>query len=167
MKDFKTQALKKDKSLILTQTFEAPVELLFEVWSDCKHLKHWWGPKNWPMDECEIDFQEGGHWRYCLRGPNKEDESWGMAIYHEIKKPVRIVYKDHFTDAGGKILENLPKLIIKVDFVGQNGQTNQIITVDFDSNEERDKIVEMGMTEGMSSSMERLDVYLGKITSAH
>lgn len=159
----KTQVQKEDKKLILTRDFDAPPSVLFDVWSNCKHLKHWWGPKEWPMDECEMDFREGGQWRYCLRGPNKGDESWGLAIYQEISNPDKIVYKDHFTDGDGNVMENMPKLIITVEFIAQNGKTRQINTVDFDTNEERDKIYEMGMAEGMDSSLDRLNQYLAEM----
>lgn len=159
----KTQVKTEERKLILSRDFDAPSELLFEVWSDCKHLKHWWGPKEWPMDECEIDFREGGEWRYCLRGPNEGDESWGKAIYQEINKPEKIVYKDHFTDADGNVVENMPNMLIAVDFSSHKDKARQIITVHFDNNEERDKIVEMGMAEGMDSSLDRVEEYLAEI----
>lgn len=159
----KTEKKLENQKLILTRDFEAQPELMFELWSNCTHLKHWWGPEEWPMEECEMDFREGGQWRYCLRGPNEGDESWGMAVYQQINQPDKIIYSDHFTDADGNIIENMPNMIITVDFVAQNGKTRQITTVDFDTNEERDKIVEMGMAEGMDSSLNRLDQYLADL----
>lgn len=160
MNDLKTKAVKEERKLILTREFNASPELMFEMWSDCRHLKHWWGPKEWPIDECRMDFREGGEWRYCLRGPNEGDESWGKAIYQTIDKPGKIVYRDHFTDAEGNVMEEMPNLTITVEFVSLNGKTRQVNTVSFDTNEERDKIVEMGMAEGMDSSLDRLDEYL-------
>jgi len=153
----------KERQLILSRDFQSSPELLFEVWSDCRHLKNWWGPKEWPMDECTIDFRVGGEWRYCLRGPNEGDESWGKAIYREINKPDNIVYTDHFTDADGDVAENMPNITITVEFSAHNGKTRQLITVDFDTNKDRDKIVEMGMAEGMDSSLDRMDEYLTEI----
>ncbi|MEX2600391.1 MAG: SRPBCC domain-containing protein [Balneolaceae bacterium] len=150
----------KGRELIIERRFDAPPELMFDVWSNCKHLKHWWGPKEWPMDECEMDFRKGGEWRYCLRGPNEGDESWGKAIYQEINKPEKITYKDHFTDSEGNINEDMPWLLITVEFIEHEGQTRQIQTSLFDSAETRKKITEMGFIEGMSSSLERLDEYL-------
>lgn len=150
----------ENRKLILTREFKALPSLLFEVWSSCQHLKHWWGPKEWPMDECKMDFREGGKWRYCLRGPNEGDESWGLAIYQEINKPESIVYKDHFTDAGGNVVPDMPDMIINVEFIELDDKTSQRITVNFDTNKERDKIVEMGMAEGMDSSLDRLEDYL-------
>jgi uncharacterized protein YndB with AHSA1/START domain len=155
----------KERELIITRDFDAPRNLLFEVWSSCEHLKHWWGPNECPMDECEMDFRQGGEWRYCLRGPNKGDESWGKAIYQVIKKPEKIEYKDYFTDSEGNINEEMPWLLITVEFIEHDGLTRQIQTVQFDSAETRKMITEMGFIEGMSSSLDRLEEHLEQVTT--
>ncbi len=49
-----------DRELTFTRTFEAPRELVFDAFSDCKHLHQWWGPRQWPLASCEMDFREGG-----------------------------------------------------------------------------------------------------------
>lgn len=159
----KTDVQTGGKQLILTRNFEAPRALVFEAWSNCKHLKKWWGPKEWPMEECIMDFREGGEWRYCLRGPNEGDESWGKAIYQEINEPEKIVYKDHFTDVEGNINKEMPELIVTVEFQEHDGKTRQIQTALFDTPETREKIVEMGFIEGMNSSLERLEEHLTKL----
>jgi uncharacterized protein YndB with AHSA1/START domain len=153
----------KGRELTIERIFNAPPELMFEMWSDCKHLKHWWGPKEWPMDECKMDFREGGKWHFCLRGPNEGNESWGLAIYKKIDKPAKIVYTDHFSDKDGNINEEMPGMLITVEFHEHEGKTRVASTTLFDTPESRKKIVEMGVIEGMSSSMDRLDEYLGTI----
>lgn len=155
------------RKLLITRDFDAPPALMFEVWSDCKHLKHWWGPKEWPMDECEMDFREGGTWHFSLRGPNEGDESWGIAVYKEIDKPRKIVYQDNFSDKDGNINEEMPGMLVTVEFHDYKGKTRVASTTLFNTPETREKVVEMGVVEGMSSSMERLDEYLEKITSTH
>jgi uncharacterized protein YndB with AHSA1/START domain len=153
----------KGRELTIERIFNAPPELMFEMWSDCKHLKHWWGPKEWPMDECKMDFREGGKWHFCLRGPNEGNESWGLAIYKKIDKPAKIVYTDHFSDKDGNINEEMPGMLITVEFHEHEGKTRVASTTLFDTPESRKKIVEMGVIEGMSSSMDRLDEYLPMI----
>lgn len=153
----------KERKLIISRNFDAPREQVIEAWTSCEHLKHWWGPKEWPMDKCSIDFREGGEWRYCLRGPNEGDESWGKAIYLEINKPSKIVYRDHFTDSEGNVNEEMPELLVTVELINQEGNTRQIQTVLFDSAETRKKIVEMGFIEGTSSTLDRLEEHLVSI----
>lgn len=162
MTNRKTKAETKDNKLILSRVFDAPPGLVFDMWSSCEHLKHWWGPKEWPIDECEMDFKVGGKWRYCLRGPNEGDESWGKAIYQEINRPEKITYKDHFTDSEGTVNEEMPELLVTVEFREREGKTEMVNTTVFDSPETRDKIVEMGAIEGWNSSLDRLEEHLAQ-----
>ena len=150
----------KGNELIITRIFNAPPKLMFEMWSDCKHLKHWWGPKEWPMDECQLDFRVGGEWRYCLRGPNEGDESWGIAVYKEIEKPEKIVYQDNFSDKDGNINKQMPSMVITNKFIEHEGKTKQVSSIIYASPEDLKKVLDMGMIQGMTSSMERLDDYL-------
>lgn len=163
MTNNKTKVETKDRELIMERIFDAPPHLMFEVWSSCEHLKNWWGPKEWPMDECEMDFREGGKWHFCLRGPNEGDESWGLAVYKEIDKPRKIVYQDNFSDKDGNINEEMPGMLITVELFEHEGKTRYVGTTLFDTPETREKVVEMGVVEGMNSSMERLDNYLSNI----
>lgn len=152
-----------DRELILTRDFEAPRELLFTMWSDCKHLKQWWGPKEWPMEECTMDFRVDGSWHYCLRGPGEEDASWGKAIYKKITRPEQIAYRDFFSDEEGGVNEQMPETRISVSFMERNGETRQVQRTLFDSNRTRDELLEMGVVEGMNSSLDRLEAHLESI----
>ncbi len=82
--------------LVLEREFTAPRELVFEMFSDCKHLMHWWGPRGFDLTACEMDFREGGTWLYCMKcvDPNMGDmygiESWGKQVFHEIRRPSSI-----------------------------------------------------------------------------
>ncbi len=153
----------KGRELTIERIFDAPPALMFEMWSSCEHLKHWWGPREWPMEECSLDFRVGGTWHFCLRGPNEGDESWGIAVYKEIERPDRIVYQDNFSDKDGNINEEMPGMLITVEFHEHDGKTRVASTTLFDTPETRQKIMDMGVVEGMSSSMGRLDEYLVKI----
>ncbi|MCF7804528.1 MAG: SRPBCC domain-containing protein [Candidatus Marinimicrobia bacterium] len=163
MSNDKLQVETKGRELVLSRVFDAPKDLLFQMWSSCEHLSRWWGPKEWPMDECTMDFRVGGEWLYCLRGPNEGDESWGKAIYQEIDTPDKLVYKDYFTDSDGAVNNEMPEMRITVEFIAENGQTRMIETTLFDSPETRESVVEMGVVEGMNSSLDRLEERLAEI----
>jgi uncharacterized protein YndB with AHSA1/START domain/uncharacterized membrane protein YphA (DoxX/SURF4 family) len=166
MEDVKTQSKVEGRTITVTRDFSATAQLMFDMWSDCKHLKHWWGPKEWPMDECEMDFREGGEWRYCLRGPNEGDESWGKAIYREINKPDKIVYKDHFTDKHGQVNDELPEPLVTVEFKKIGHKTRQTMSMQLATPEECQKIADMGFVEGMTSSLDRMDDYLPQLKNS-
>lgn len=153
----------KERELIITRTFDAPPQLMFEMWTKCEHLMNWWGPKEWPMNKCNLDLREGGKWYYCMQGPNPGDEACGLGIYKEIRKHDKLVYEDYFTDKDGNINKNMPGMLITVELHDDNGKTRQVSTSLFDTKEQLEQIVQMGVIEGMSSSMDRLDEYLVQV----
>jgi uncharacterized protein YndB with AHSA1/START domain len=67
------------KNLIVTRTFDAPVELVWEVWSNPKHIMQWWGPDGFSSPSAEIDFREGGTSLVCMRAPK---EFGGQDLYN-------------------------------------------------------------------------------------
>ncbi|MEX2362981.1 MAG: SRPBCC domain-containing protein, partial [Balneolaceae bacterium] len=150
----------KETELIISREFDAPRELAFAAFSSCEHLKRWWGPKEWPMKECKLDFKVGGRWHYCLRGPKEGDESWGVGIYREIEKPDKIVWEDYFSDKDGNISEGMPGGIMTAEFIEKNGKTTIISHSKYSEKSDLDKVLEMGMVEGLTSSQDRLEEYL-------
>lgn len=158
-----------DRELVMERIFNAPRELVFEAYSTAEHLKNWWGPKGWTLPFCEVDFRPGGVWFYCMKGPvGSEDgeimESWGKAIYQEIVEPQRIVYKDTFVDSEGNRIEGTPEMLITVEFVQENGKTRLISKTLFESAEQLQQVVEMGVEEGFNQTLDRLEAYLDKIS---
>lgn len=155
-----------DRELIFTRTFDAPRQLVFETFSSCEHLSNWWGPRQWPMAECTLDFREGGVWHYCLRGPNEGDESWGQAVYDEIVEPERIVYTDHFADSDGNVNSEMPAVKTTIQFDRQNGKTTLRVRAQYPSASDLKQVVEMGMIEGMNETLDRLEEHVASLVKS-
>src|SRR5437867_1034411 len=85
-----TSAAPLDESFTLTRTFDAPRELVFKVWTEAEHLKHWWGPKGMTMLVTRLDLRPGGMFHYSMRTSDGR-EMWGRFIFREIVPPERIV----------------------------------------------------------------------------
>ena len=156
-----TNVTTAERTLIMERVFDAPREIVFKVWSECKHLAQWWGPKGWTLPVCEIDFRPGGTWLYCMRGPAGE-ESWGKAVYREIVMPERIVYVDAFADADGNVVEGMPQMLITVEFTELNGKTKITSRTEFASVAELEATLAMGVVEGATETWDRLEEYLAK-----
>lgn len=154
-----------ERELIYQRTFEAPRELVFRAYSSCEHLKHWWGPRSWPMAECTMDFREGGSWHYCLRGPNEGDASWGKAVFEEIVEPKRITYRDFFADEEGNTNSELPTVLTTLEFAEVEGQTRLTGRAVYPSADELETVLEMGMIEGMSETLDRLEEHLAEVVA--
>ncbi|RXZ02826.1 SRPBCC domain-containing protein [Fictibacillus sp. S7] len=154
--------------LIVERIFDAPRTLVFQAFSDPGHLANWWGPKGWQTEIREFDFKPGGVWYYCMKCMDKNQgefygqESCGKAFYEEIAAPERLVYKDTFVDSNGNRMENMPELLITMEFVEQNDKTNVITRTTFATEEALQQVKEMGIIEGVTSQYERLDEFLEK-----
>jgi uncharacterized protein YndB with AHSA1/START domain len=77
--------------LCLTRVIDAPRAAVFEVWTTPEHLAEWWGPTGFTLPECEMDFREGGAFKFLMRAPSGEDH-WLRGVFREIVEPERIVF---------------------------------------------------------------------------
>ncbi len=119
------------RELILERVFNAPRELVFQAFSKAEHLKRWWSTKGWSTPVCEVDFRPGGVWFYCMKCSDESQEeygmeSWGKAVYEDIKEPERIVFIDSFADAEGNIVEEIPLTKMTIMFIEQGGKLNML-----------------------------------------
>jgi uncharacterized protein YndB with AHSA1/START domain len=152
---------KETNELRVERVFNAGRELVFKAWTEAERLQQWFGPKGWTLPVCEIDLRPGGVWRYCMRGPGGE-ESWGRTVYHEVRPPERLVYTDSFADADGNVVENMPEMLITVDFIEEDGKTRIASTTRFASAEALESILSMGVIQGFTETLDRLDEYLAR-----
>ncbi|RJF86845.1 SRPBCC domain-containing protein [Oleomonas cavernae] len=110
-----------DDELLIVRTFDAPVALVFRIWSQAEHMSRWLGPTEFTCTHCELDFRPGGAWRACIIS-QAYGESWMGGQYREIEKNRRIVYSFAWDD--GHAQPGIETLIT-VTFAEQDGKTVQ------------------------------------------
>ncbi len=81
----------------LSRDFNVSRALLFECFSDIKHLVQWWGPKGVTIVKPSLDFRVGGLFHYGMDWGNGAI-MWGRFAFREIKVPERIVFLNSFSD---------------------------------------------------------------------
>jgi uncharacterized protein YndB with AHSA1/START domain len=161
-----TSRVENDRELVLERVFSAPRELVFKMYTEAEHLKHWWGPRGWEVPVCKVDFRPGGVWHYCMKCVDRDQgqffgmESWGKAIYEEMIEPEKIVYVDYFSDAEGNVNESMPSTKVTVEFVDLGGKTKLISRGEYVSAESLKTVMDMGMLEGISQTWDRLSELL-------
>ena len=153
--------LEGDCDMLMTRTFEAPRELVFKAYTEPERLMQWWGPREWPLAVCKVDLRPGGIWHYCMKGPGGE-EAWARADYKEIDPPKRLVYADAFSDADANVIP--PESLTTIEFEDLGGGRTRINSrTTFASAEQRTEVMGMGMVEGMTESLDRLDEHLAAV----
>ncbi|MZQ86664.1 SRPBCC domain-containing protein [Paenibacillus sp. 5J-6] len=157
------------KVLFLEREFNAPRELVFQAFTQAEHLKHWWGPKGWTLPVCHVDFRVGGVWHYCMKCEDKNQgdfygmESWGKSVYREIIVPEKIVAVDYFSDAEGNEAPNMPATIVTLEFIQTENGTKVINRGEYASAEDVQKVMDMGMLQGVTETWDRLAQHLESI----
>ncbi|GAB0167697.1 SRPBCC domain-containing protein [Lysinibacillus sp. CTST325] len=155
--------VENDRVLILERVFDAPRDLLFEMFKKPEHLKRWWGPRGWEIPVCTVDFRPGGVWHYCMKCVDKNlgdffgMESWGKGIYKGINEPEKISYTDYFSDAEGNSNDSMPSTEITLEFVDLSGKTKLINRAEYVSAEALKTVLDMGMLQGITETWDRLN----------
>ncbi len=141
--------------LVITRVFDAPRSLVFKAWTDPKHARQWWGPKDHPATHVSMDVRPGGAWRHCLKSVETGEELWLGGVFREIAEPERLVFTFAWDEAGEPGLETL----VTVTFTEQNGKTRMTLRqAPFESVEQRD-----GHQGGWTSTIDRLEEYLAHL----
>ena len=89
--------------LNITRTFDAPRELVFDAWTDPKHLAQWWGPHHFTNPRCEFDARPGGAIHIDMRGPDGTIYPMKGEV-KEIVRPSRLVFTSMPIDDKGNVL---------------------------------------------------------------
>jgi uncharacterized protein YndB with AHSA1/START domain len=165
-------AVSTGPDFVITRVFDAPRALLFNAWTDPRHLSQWWGPHG--NSTCRLDVRNGGTWRIVMRGPDGAEYPV-KGVYREIVEPERIVMTiDHSElpddwhdrmNPGRDKSKGGPKLEIlaTVTFEERDGKTTQTLQLRFESAAVRDTLLKIGMSEGWSQSLERLRAEVAKM----
>lgn len=141
-----------DRELTFTRVFDAPRELVFEAWTNPKHLVHWWGPDGFTTTIQEMDLRPGGTWR---RGPDGRDYR-NRLIFLEVSKPFRLVYK-HEPEPGSEPVS----FQTTVMFDAEGCQTRVTLRMQFPTVEEREFVVtNYPAEEGAKQTLGRLAAHL-------
>lgn len=144
-----------DRELLLTREFQAPRELVWEAWTDPKHLVHWWGPPGTTYTIHEMSVKQGGLWRFIMHVPGGHDFP-NRIVYKEVIKPELLSY-EHGSD-----LDNDPQRFYVTTRFETKGKVTAVTTkMTFATAEQlRDVIEKYGALEVHRLSMLKLDEYL-------
>jgi uncharacterized protein YndB with AHSA1/START domain len=150
-----TSAAATDNELVITRVFDAPCGVVFEAWTDPKHLVNWWGPFGFTTTVKEIDVRPGGVWRLVMHGPDGRDYH-NRIIFLEIIRPSLLVFK-HEPEPGAEPSTHETT----VRFEPEGPRTRLTMRMRFDSAAERERIVKTYKADtGAEQTLQRLADHL-------
>lgn len=145
----KTQNENERRTLSIKRTFDAPVELVWEAWTQPEHVAQWWGPKGMKVNVVEHNFKVGGKWKYVMPMPDGS-EFISDGVYSVIEKFVKI-----FTSANFKPMTEGVEIQV---FFGKDGvKTNFTFNVIHPTEEYCKQQEKMGFYNGWGSAITRFE----------
>ena len=152
-------AILGDDELLITRVFDAPVSLVFALWSDPEHMKRWMGPHEFECPDVHIDFRVGGAYRGMIRS-KESGESRFSGVYREIEPNKRLLFTFMWDDTGPSA--NIETLVT-ITFAERDGKTIQTFhQTPFRNAERRDSHV-----IGWSEAFDRQGAYATKLAKEH
>jgi uncharacterized protein YndB with AHSA1/START domain len=141
--------------LVITRTFPAPRELVWQAWADPKQMVQWMGPRHHPARHYENDFRPGGKWRSCLTATDGSGDLWVGGEYRELLEPERMVFTFAWDGDDGRP-ENIMLVAITLAAEGE-GTRMTFHQTGFRDAEQRD-----GHNGGWTSCLDRLEEFLAR-----
>jgi len=145
-----------DREIVITRIVDAPRELVWEAWTDPKHVAQWWGPRGFSTTIEEMDVRPGGVWRHTMHGPDGTDYP-NACRFTEVVKPERIVF-DH---TGGKKGDAGAQHQSTWTFEPVGEKTKVVLRMVFPSAAVREHVIKTyGAIEGGKQTLERMAEHL-------
>ena len=83
------QSATADREIVISRVISAPRELVFEAFTEVRHLSRWWGPEGFTTTTRAFEFRVGGEWDFVMHGPDGTDYPEWIS-WTEIAPPERI-----------------------------------------------------------------------------
>ena len=139
-----------DREIRLTRELNAPIELVWKVWTEPEHIKNWWGPNGFTNTISKMEMKPGGEWEFVMHGPDGTDYK-NKNTFREVIKHKKIVY-EHPTG---------PKFVTTVEFESRGNKTFLSWHMLFSSKEEFIQTVKkFKADEGLKQNVDKLSKYL-------
>ncbi len=141
-----------NRTLTLKRTFNAPIKLVWEAWTQPEHIAHWWGPKGMKINVNKHDFRVGGEWEYVMQMPD------GTAFTSEGVYSVIIALQKICSSANFRPMTE--GVEIQAIFEENGDQTNFTFHCIHPTEEYCRQQEQMGFYNGWGSVFERLSEFL-------
>ena len=96
--------ISKEDAVVIERTFEANIDLIWQMWTNPEHFKNWYGPKGFTIPIADMDLRVGGKRLICMASPDGSMKMWTTGEYREIVPTERLVYTESPSDENGNLV---------------------------------------------------------------
>ncbi len=151
-------------TMTVVADFTAPLRRLWDAYLDPRLLEKFWGPPEWPATFVRHDAHTGGWSHYFMTGPSGETTHgyWQWISVDDLRG---FEVRDGFANDDGTPNTDTPSMRMTFVFEETGRGSRCVTTTHFDSVEDLDTLLGMGMEEGMASAMGQMDAVLADLAA--
>jgi uncharacterized protein YndB with AHSA1/START domain len=142
-------------TITLIADFDAPIEQVWELWSDPRKLERWWGPPTHPATFEKHDLTPGGEATYYMTGP--DGVMCGAWRVTALDPPTSLEFINAYADPDGTPVADMPVFTVTVRLIESDGGTRMEIHERFESREDMERMVNMGTVDGLQHAVGQID----------
>jgi uncharacterized protein YndB with AHSA1/START domain len=146
-----------EREIVVSRVIGAGPELVFEAFTEVRHLSRWWGPEGFTTTTRAFEFRVGGVWDFVMHGPDGTDYlEW--ITWTEILPPERIALRH------GESRDDPNAFVSVLTFRADGAATLLEMRTVFPTRELRDEAVERyHAVEGGQQTLNHLAAYVVEI----
>lgn len=161
-----TSVTKDPEALTMTVVadFAASVERVWDAYTDPRQIEKFWGPPGWPATFTRHDVFPGGRSAYWMTGPDGErSRGWWEFLSVDPGRSFEVL--DGFTGEDGEPNLDMPTMRMVFEFTDVDDGCRLTTTTYFNSADQLEQLLEMGMEEGLQAAMGQIDDVLADLAS--
>jgi uncharacterized protein YndB with AHSA1/START domain len=151
-------------TMTVVAEFPAPVQRLWDAYTDPRELERFWGPPQYPATFLRHDAAAGGRSAYLMTGP-EGDQHHGYWEWLSVDAPHRFDVRDGFALPDGSPNPDMPSMTMSFIFDATDTGSRVTTTTQFPSAEALASMLDMGMEDGMKAAMGQMDDVLADLQS--
>lgn len=145
--------------ITVKREFAAGRQLVWDCHTKRELLDRWFAPKPLTTRTKHMEFKEGGYWHYAMITPEGE-AYWNRLDYQAINPIDGYAALDGFCDEAGTVNPAMPRSRWEVAFTDAKQHTLVTTVVQYQSADDVQKAIDMGLKDGMAATLARLDELL-------
>lgn len=151
-------------TLTIVADFAAPKRRLWDAYTDPRQIERFWGPPSYPSTFLRHDAAVGGRSVYKMTGP-EGDAHYGVWEWTAANAPDSFEVLDAFANEKGEKNTELPGMRMVFEFSDTAGGSRLVTTSHFDSLDQLNQLLEMGMLDGTKQAMAQIDDVLADLAA--
>jgi uncharacterized protein YndB with AHSA1/START domain len=127
--------LNSSQSVVIERIFDAPVEVIWQMWTVPEHFQSWYGPAGATIPVAKLDVRVGGVRHICMEveTPSGPRQMWFAGEHVDVVENERLVYTEAVSDEHGGVAADDGRgghgvTEVRVELTPLGGRTRMVMT---------------------------------------